>query len=395
MRALLLLGSLRVARAYNGYAVGPDALSYEAAVAYCDGLGGELPSIHSDAENEAARDACGDNVCWLGLRQWGGDAGTHAFEQVWFWPDGSAVSPDTLAHHLAAYGSPDGQPFINWASGEPDYVEYADERHAVMNEGYASPSGLWFAVVADEWSTYLPLCSVNPPTMAPTLSPAPTSSPRPTPAPIPAPNFVCDNDQCGVSEREDCCNEWSEPVCSDGYEVVKFGDHSCLFTCCYSILGRTTVATHEEVTASGHQWEDHEDWGSSSSSGSGSSYLGLLIFYLILWCCVPAALTGVIACACVWGGLCSMCAPPPPVPAGVELTAPATTVAAPQVYKASFVASEGVQSFPPATIPTYLFALNFLFRFTTMLKFTFRKHARIFKGAPRSRRSRSRSRSRT
>ena len=55
MRALLLLGSLRVARAYNGYAVGPDALSYEAAVAYCDGLGGELPSIHSDAENEAAR----------------------------------------------------------------------------------------------------------------------------------------------------------------------------------------------------------------------------------------------------------------------------------------------------------------------------------------------------
>jgi len=332
MRALLLLGSLSLCAAYNGYSVSLDAMDYLNALHYCGGIGGALASIRSEEDNVKARDACGDNVCWIGIWERGGDAGTHAFEQSWVqpWPYNSTVSADS---------------YYNWASGEPDYSEYYDERHAVMNEGHTSPSGLWFAVDAERWSTlskptYVALCSVNAPTMAPTLSPAPTSSPRPTSS------FSCDNDQCGVSEREDCCSEWSEPVCSDG-EVVKFGDHSCLFTCC------TTAVTHEEVTASGHQWEDHEDWGSSgSSSGSGStSYLGIFIFYLILWCCVPATLTGVIACACVRCGLCKMwCAPPKltyelsatRVPAGVELTAPATTVTAPQVYKASFVASEGV-----------------------------------------------------
>ena len=69
MRALVLLGSLGAARAYTGYAVGPDALSYQAAVSYCDGIGGEIASIHSDADNEAAREACGETTCWIGLRE--------------------------------------------------------------------------------------------------------------------------------------------------------------------------------------------------------------------------------------------------------------------------------------------------------------------------------------
>ena len=143
MRALVVLGSLGAARAYNGYAVGPDTLSYQAAVSYCVSVGGEIASIHSDADNEAARDACGDNVCWIGLRESGGEAGTHAFEQLWRWPDNSTAGVDS---------------YHNWAPGEPEYNEYSDERHAVMNEPsyYGSgSSGLWFTTT-DTWSLIHP-----------------------------------------------------------------------------------------------------------------------------------------------------------------------------------------------------------------------------------------------
>ena len=334
MRALVLLGSLGAARAYTGYAVGPDALSYQAAVSYCVSIGGEIASIHSDADNEAAREACGETTCWIGLRESGGDQGTHAFEQLWRWPDNSTAGADS---------------YHNWAPGEPDYNEYEDERHAVMNdpEYYSfESSGLWFATHSDTWSTYVPLCSVNAPTTAPTLSPAPTSSPKPTYS------FSCDNDKCGVSEREECCHDpWDEPVCSDGYVPVELGDHSCLFTCC------TVSVTHEEVTASGHQWEDHpdDDWYNGGGGGGGFGG-GWFLFILILYCAVPAVITAIISCICVRCGCCKMCLPPklvykdlaatpPTIPSGVELTAPATTVNAPppaQVYKASIVASEGV-----------------------------------------------------
>ena len=57
-----------------------------------------------------------------------------------------------------------------------------------------------------------------------------------------------------------------------------------------------------------------------------------------------------------------MTATPPTIPSGVELTAPATTVNAPppaQVYKASIVASEGVESPPPEFCPPVpLFAIS-------------------------------------
>ena len=335
MRALVLLGSLGAARAYTGYAIGPDALSYQAAVSYCDGIGGEIASIHSDADNEAARDACGDNVCWIGLRESGGEQGTHAFEQIWRWRDNSTAGVDS---------------YHNWAPGEPEYNEYSDERYAVMNDpGYygSGSSGLWFTTT-DTWYTVVPLCGVNAPTTAPTLSPAPTSSPKPTYS------FSCDNDRCGVSERKECCHSsWESPVCSGGYVPVRFGDHSCLFTCC------TIPVTHEEVTASGHQWEDHEDRKKKSGGGGGGfggGWAFYIFLYLLIWCGVPATVTGIIACICVRCGCCKMCLPPklvykdltatpPTIPSGVELTAPATTVNAPppaQVYKASIVASEGV-----------------------------------------------------
>ena len=126
---------------------------------------------------------------------------------------------------------------------------------------------------------------------------------------------------------------------------VKFGDHSCLFTCC------TVAVTHEEVSASGHQWEDHEDhwnWDDDWGGGGGGGWALFFLFYLFIFSGIPVIITAIIACICVRCGCCKSCLPPklvykdlaarpPPVPSGVELTAPPA-----QVYKASIVASEGV-----------------------------------------------------
>ena len=249
MRALvLLLGSLRLCAAYNGYSVSSYQMTYVDAVAYCDGVGGEMASIHSEADNEAAREACGNQMCWIGLRESGGDAGTHAFEQTWRWPDNSTAGADT---------------YHNWGQGEPKnkdsgyFGDYEDQRHAMMNSGFGQSTGLWFSET-NEYPMYA-ICSVNAPTTAPTLSPAPTTSPRPTYS------FSCDNDRCGLLEEEECCDQYGEPVCSGGYVPVKFGDHSCLFTCC------TVAVSHEEVTASGHQWEDHEDRKKKAAAAAAAS----------------------------------------------------------------------------------------------------------------------------
>ena len=116
-----------------------------------------------------------------------------------------------------------------------------------------------------------------------------------------------------------------------------------MFTCC------TIPVTHEEVTASGHQWEDHQDRNSrSGGGGGGGAWHPFYLFILILYCAPPVIITSLISCLCVRCGCCKMCLPPklvykdlaatpPTVPSGVELTAPPA-----QVYKASIVASEGV-----------------------------------------------------
>ena len=250
MRRLLRLGLLASGcAAYNGYEVGTDPATYQEAAAYCASVGGALAAIYSDADNEAARDACGYQACWIGLRESGGDHTTHALDQTWAWPDNST----TAAYH-------------NWALSEPDNGAAYDRRRAAMNEGYigGAPSGLWYAVGDDK--TYVPLCSVDVPTAAPTISPAPTLTPAPTSL------FQCDNEMCttdspfmddddGVrldNAPDDCCSTWagcldgSTPVIKDGHEcrVNSYGYkgiYGVLFTCCTGFQ----IPTDEEPRRAG------------------------------------------------------------------------------------------------------------------------------------------------
>ena len=306
MRCLLRLGLLASGcAAYNGYAVGADLSTYQEAAAYCASVGGALASIYSDADNEAARDACGYQACWIGLRESGGDHTTHALDQTWAWPDNST----TAAYH-------------NWALSEPDNGAAYDRRLAAMNEGYigGAPSGLWYAVGDDK--TYVPLCSVDVPTAAPTISPAPTLTPAPTSL------FQCDNEMCTTDEDDDnapddCCA--TSPGCLDGSTPVIKDGHECwagtglyeysrtygsLFTCCTGFR----IPTDEELTASGVAWEYHKNHAVGGGGGGGGGWwTGFIIFFSIcIGLCLIAAVAIVVA---AHKGYCTdCCGAPAPKP---------------------------------------------------------------------------------
>ena len=98
----------------------PEGLAYAEAEARCTQIGAAIASIHSAAENALARTACGNNTCWLGLAETGGDAGTAAASQDWLWQD-----PPAGQAALPAYK--------NWAAGEPDNAGGVDQRNAIID----------------------------------------------------------------------------------------------------------------------------------------------------------------------------------------------------------------------------------------------------------------------
>ena len=98
----------------------PEDLAYAEAEARCTQIGAAIASIHSAAENALARTACGNNTCWLGLAETGGDAGTAAASQDWLWQD-----PPAGQAALPAYK--------NWAAGEPDNAGGVDQRNAIID----------------------------------------------------------------------------------------------------------------------------------------------------------------------------------------------------------------------------------------------------------------------
>ena len=125
----------------------PEDLAYAEAEARCTQIGAAIASIHSAAENALARTACGNNTCWLGLAETGGDAGTAAASQTWLWQDPPAGQAAVPA-------------YTNWAAGEPDNDAGFDLRNAIIDtagEWHDHDSGdgsLGFAYLA------YPLCRV-------------------------------------------------------------------------------------------------------------------------------------------------------------------------------------------------------------------------------------------
>ena len=125
----------------------PEDLAYAEAEARCTQIGAAIASIHSASENALARTACGNNTCWLGLAETGGDAGTAAASQTWLWQD-----PPASQAAVPAY--------TNWAAGEPGNDAGFDLRNAIIDtagEWHDHDSGdgsLGFAYLA------YPLCRV-------------------------------------------------------------------------------------------------------------------------------------------------------------------------------------------------------------------------------------------
>ena len=137
--APLLLGALPGAYgvAATTFVRVPEDLAYAEAEARCTQIGAAIASIHSAAENELARTACG-NTCWLGLAE---------TATAWLWQDPPAGQAAVPA-------------YTNWAAGEPDNDAGFDLRNAIIDtagEWHDHDSGdgsLGFAYLA------YPLCRV-------------------------------------------------------------------------------------------------------------------------------------------------------------------------------------------------------------------------------------------
>lgn len=82
--------------------------SYEGAAEVCKDFGGMPASIHDRGENEAVRQICGRDMCWIGLSRPEED------EDAWAWADGSPLV------------------YTNWHHGEPNNSG-GHEEYVIMN----------------------------------------------------------------------------------------------------------------------------------------------------------------------------------------------------------------------------------------------------------------------
>ena len=115
----LLLGALPGAHGVTAttFVRVPEDLAYAEAEARCTQIGAAIASIHSAAENELARTACGNSTCWLGLAE---------TATAWLWQDPPAGQAAVPA-------------YTNWAAGEPDNNGALDRRNAIIDT-----AGEWY-----------------------------------------------------------------------------------------------------------------------------------------------------------------------------------------------------------------------------------------------------------
>ena len=156
---------------------------YGHAADFCTYIGATIATIHSAAENELARQACGLESCWLGL----------VYDPTWLWQNPPASQTTAPA-------------YTNWAAGEP--ANPGASAHAVMM------AGEWYGAAADDSAPY-PLCRAEGEL-----------------------NFTLDHQktQCrercrptqGQNKDKNCCAHPRKMSCADdaaggGYQLVRFG----------------------------------------------------------------------------------------------------------------------------------------------------------------------------
>eukprot|EP00588_Corethron_pennatum_P011494 CAMPEP_0194273332 /NCGR_PEP_ID=MMETSP0169-20130528/6683_1 /TAXON_ID=218684 /ORGANISM="Corethron pennatum, Strain L29A3" /LENGTH=426 /DNA_ID=CAMNT_0039016247 /DNA_START=166 /DNA_END=1443 /DNA_ORIENTATION=+ len=91
--------------------------TFDDAIKYCNSMGRELAQIYTEEENKKAMEACGDNECWIGLIEIGGNASTPISSQTWEWLNGREVV------------------YTNWDLSEPNNYNGIDERYGSIRKG--------------------------------------------------------------------------------------------------------------------------------------------------------------------------------------------------------------------------------------------------------------------
>jgi len=123
--------------------MGPSAVNFAGAQAYCEGVGADLVSVHSETEKDAVRALCMTqaNACWIGL--------VLTDKTTWSWTDGSAL--DYGFDGSGAAKSPTVG-LTPWHSGEPNDWKGAEDCVQISastrgwnsdwNDAYCTSSGM-------------------------------------------------------------------------------------------------------------------------------------------------------------------------------------------------------------------------------------------------------------
>ena len=118
LQLLISVLSLIINITSSSYVIGPSKLNYQNAKAYCESIGGQLTSTHSESDYYETKALCeGTNSdCWIGLSDISGEG------VEWKWEDGT-VTDYGFVNNNNAY--PSG--IFPWQNGEPNDVGYNED----------------------------------------------------------------------------------------------------------------------------------------------------------------------------------------------------------------------------------------------------------------------------
>lgn len=113
----------------------PKSKDYAAAKSRCEGsMGRTVVSIHSSAQMEQVKTACGEgNVCWIGLQQ---NPREKLESRQWAWTDGTELNFGFDSDGLPVSGDP-------WQPGQPSLVAGQRDENCVFVSNEEGWDGRW------------------------------------------------------------------------------------------------------------------------------------------------------------------------------------------------------------------------------------------------------------